>query len=211
MTRILKLFAIALLLCSCGKSEEAKTSQQATEASDADVVYTAEATKTNEDEVKTSKLTIKTDSGDVVYTVETARTDEELERGLMDRDSLPAKHGMIFDLSKHQSQLIAMWMKNTKIPLDMLFIDPEGVIYWVKENAQPMSEQLIIPPATARAVIEINGHDVEKYNIKVGQKVDHALFDEQMPQTEVSAEKENSAQKQETPEEAATKPSADAK
>ena len=149
MTRVLKLFAVILLLCSCSKSEESKTSQ----------------------------LTIKTDDGNVVYTVETAQTDEELEHGLMDRDSLPAKHGMIFDLSKHQSQLVAMWMKNTKIPLDMLFINPDGVIYWVKENAQPMSEQLIIPPAAARAVIEINGNDVEKYNIKVGQKVEHAMFE----------------------------------
>lgn len=148
MTRVLKLFAVILLLCSCSKSEESKTSQ----------------------------LTIKTDDGNVVYTVETAQTDEELEHGLMDRDSLPAKHGMIFDLSKHQSQLVAMWMKNTKIPLDMLFINPDGVIYWVKENAQPMSEQLIVPPAAARAVIEINGNDVEKYNIKVGQKVEHAMF-----------------------------------
>ncbi len=169
MIRVLKLFAVVLLLCSCGKSEEAKTSQ----------------------------LTIKTDDGNVVYTVETAQTDEELEHGLMNRDSLPAKHGMIFDLSRHQSKLIAMWMKNTKIPLDMLFINPDGVIYWVKENAQPMSEQLIVPPAAARAVVEINGSDIGKYNIKVGQKVEHAMFDKKASETAVSAE-ENPAKDSES-------------
>ena len=172
MTRILKLFTVALLLCSCSKSEEAKMSE----------------------------LTIKTDDGNVVYTVETAQTDEELKRGLMDRDSLPAKHGMIFDLSKHQSQLIAMWMKNTKIPLDMLFVNPDGVIYWVKENAQPQSEQLIVPPAAARAVIEINGSDVKKYNIKVGQKIEHVLFDKKESESTASTE-EDSASEQEVAEE----------
>ena len=181
MTRILKLFVVALLLCSCSKSEEAQTSQ----------------------------LTIKTDAGNVVYTVETAQTDDELKHGLMGRDSLPAKHGMIFDLSKHQSQLIAMWMKNTKIPLDMLFINPDGIIYWVKENAQPMSEQLIVPPAAARAVIEINGSDVEKYNIKVGQKVEHAMFDKKASEMSVSTE-ENLPKEPEATEKTEPSSSADA-
>ncbi len=181
MTRVLKLFAVVLLLCSCSKSEE----------------------------VKTSQLTIKTDDGNVVYTVETAQTDEELQKGLMYRESLPTKHGMIFDLSKHQSQLVAMWMKNTKIPLDMLFINPDGVIYWVKENAQPMSEQLIVPPAAARAVIEINGNDVEKYNIKVGQKVEHVMFDKKASEMPVSAES-NPVKEQEAAEKTESSSSADA-
>ena len=69
-----------------------------------------------------------------------------------------------------------MWMKDTKLSLDMLFLTKEGVVYWIKENAQPYSEELIVAPFPAAAVLEINAGDVAKHQIKIGQRVKHPLF-----------------------------------
>lgn len=121
-----------------------------------------------------SDLNILTESGKVSYKVEEARTIPELEKGLMFRDSLDADSGMIFDLS--QVENTAMWMKDTKIPLDMIFIEPDGNIFWIFENAQPESLTLIIPPFPAAAVLEVNAGDVQKHNIKPGDKVEHEFF-----------------------------------
>ena len=98
-------------------------------------------------------LTISTENGDGRYNVEEAQTPEELEKGLMNRDSLAADSGMIFNLADVENQ-VAMWMKDTKIPLDMLFVNSNGRIFFIEENATPMSEELIIAPEPALAVIE---------------------------------------------------------
>lgn len=105
-------------------------------------------------------LTISTENGDVRYNVEEAQTPEELEKGLMNRDSLAADSGMIFNLADVENQ-VAMWMKDTKIPLDMLFVNSNGRIFFIEENATPMSEELIIAPEPALAVIELNAGDVK--------------------------------------------------
>ena len=126
--------------------------------------------------VETSKLMVETDNGDVVYNVETASEIKELETGLMKHSSLPADGGMLFDLSKVPNKVTAMWMKDTKLSLDMLFLTKEGVVYWIKENAQPYSEELIVAPFPAAAVLEINAGDVAKHQIKIGQRVKHPLF-----------------------------------
>ena len=86
-------------------------------------------------------LTISTENGDVRYNVEEAQTPEELEKGLMNRDSLAADSGMIFNLADVENQ-VAMWMKDTKIPLDMLFVNSNGRIFFIEENATPMSEEM---------------------------------------------------------------------
>lgn len=122
----------------------------------------------------TSDLTIVTDDGEVSYTVENAQTNAELEQGLMFRESLAPNAGMIFDLSKAENAV--MWMKNTKIPLDMIFIDQDGTIAWIYENAEPESTNLIISPLPATAVLEVNGGDVQKHNIKIGDIVKHKFL-----------------------------------
>ncbi len=124
---------------------------------------------------ETNNLSISTQNGEVLYTVEEAQTPEELETGLMNRDNLPSDRGMIFDLSLVDNK-IAMWMKDTLIPLDMLFVDADGKIFFIHENATPMSEELIIAPAPAIAVIELNAGDVQKYGIKTGDSVKHRFF-----------------------------------
>ena len=85
-------------------------------------------------------------------------------------------------------------MKNTKIPLDMLFVAPDGSISMIKENAQPMSEDLIISRDPVRAVIELNAGQVRRNQIKVGDKVTHmllnSLLDTKTPGPEAEAEAE---------------------
>ena len=125
---------------------------------------------------ETSKLVIETETGDITYNIEVASTVEALEEGLMNRDSLAADGGMLFDLSIVPNKVTAMWMKDTKISLDMLFLTKEGVVFWVKEKAQPFSEELIISPFPAAAVLELNAGDIEKHKIKIGQRVKHSMF-----------------------------------
>ena len=132
-----------------------------------------------------SDLNILTQDGKITYKVEEARTIPELEKGLMFREKLDADSGMIFDLPKVEHT--AMWMKNTKIPLDMIFIEPDGNIFWIYENAQPESLTLIIQPFPAAAVLEVNAGDVQKHNIKPGDKVEHEFF---APATEEAPAKE---------------------
>lgn len=122
-------------------------------------------------------LIIATEKGDIYYTVEEAQKNEDLEKGLMNREALAEGSGMIFDLSKVDNQ-IAMWMKDTQISLDMLFVNANGKIFFIKENATPMSEELIIAPEPAMAVIELNAGEVQKQGIKVGDSVKHHFFDE---------------------------------
>lgn len=147
MIKFIKLFLVVLLLASCSKKDN--------EAADYNMI-------------------ISTSQGDVTYAVENAQTIDELQKGLMFRDSLAPDTGMIFDLSKVQN--VAMWMKNTKIPLDMIFIDSDGSISWIYENAQPLSEDYIIPPMAPYAVVEINAGDIQKHGIKVGDIVKHKFL-----------------------------------
>ena len=122
-------------------------------------------------------LTIKTQKGDVTYNIEEAQSPQDLEKGLMFRENLAANSGMIFDLS-HVSNQVAMWMKNTKIPLDMLFVNANGKIFFIYENATPMSEELIIAPEPAMFVIELNAGDVKKHGIQVGDFIKHHFLDD---------------------------------
>ena len=105
--------------------------------------------------------------------VENAVSPEELQKGLMNRETLEDKHGMIFNLKGYEH--IGMWMKDTLIPLDMIFVN-DGTVVWIFENAQPNSTEIISSPVPANAVIELNAGDVKKYNIKTGDTVKHAFF-----------------------------------
>ena len=122
----------------------------------------------------TTPLVIKTDNGDIRFMVEVAQTPEELKTGLMNRDTLGFNSGMIFNI--YPVRPTAMWMKNTKIPLDMVFVAPDATVSMVKENAVPMSEELIISRDPVRAVIELNAGQVKRHGIKVGDKVSHMIL-----------------------------------
>ena len=121
-----------------------------------------------------AELTIASASGPHKFTVEVATTPGQMEQGLMFRRSLAADAGMIFDYGV--PSLAAMWMKNTLIPLDMLFVDQHGRIINIHERAVPGSLEPIAAAAPARAVIELNGGTAARLGIKPGDRVIFPIF-----------------------------------
>ncbi|MGQ3675487.1 DUF192 domain-containing protein [Xanthobacter sp. TB0139] len=117
---------------------------------------------------------VVTRKGVVMLEMEVARTDEERTRGLMYRKSLPERHGMMFDFGYDQP--IYMWMKNTYIPLDMLFIRSDGTIARIEEMTTPFSTRTISSGAPARVVIELAGGSSRRLGIAAGDKVAHPVF-----------------------------------
>ena len=87
------------------------------------------------------KLSIMTSDGTVSFSVELALTPEDRASGLMFRRSMAADHGMLFRFER--SRPVMMWMKNTPLPLDMLFIDDAGVVIRIAENTTPYSETIV--------------------------------------------------------------------
>lgn len=120
-------------------------------------------------------LSIQTSAGKMLtFKVEVATTQAEQEHGLMDRSSMPEDHGMLFDFGSVQP--IDMWMKNTLIPLDMLFMDAKGKILGIAARTVPMSEAIIASPGPVLAVLELNGGTAERLGIKAGDLVIHPIF-----------------------------------
>lgn len=117
----------------------------------------------------TETLTIITSSGQHHFEVEVARTDEEQARGLMERRYLPENRGMIFDYAN--AQPVSMWMHNTYISLDMLFIDNEGRVIRIAERTEPMSRKFIPSGGPVRAVVELNAGTASRIGAKVGDKI----------------------------------------
>ncbi|QJU57944.1 DUF192 domain-containing protein [Sphingomonas sp. AP4-R1] len=103
------------------------------------------------------------------FTVEVATTFEQQETGLMYRKTMPADHGMIFPMSPPRPA--TFWMKNTYLPLDLIFIGPDHRIVRIAENAVPLSLDLIDCPEPAAAVLELNGGAVKAQGIAVGDQV----------------------------------------
>ncbi len=127
----------------------------------------------------TAPLTIDTAAGPQHFTVEMALTPQQQEQGLMYRTALPADAGMLFILP--QTQIAIFWMKNTVIPLDMLFITQAGRVADIHERAVPMSEANIESKVPVRAVLELNGGTVARLKIKVGDVVHQAEFKNAAP------------------------------
>ncbi len=119
-------------------------------------------------------LEIVTKNGVRIFSVELARTDEQKATGLMHRRHMPDGQGMLFDFAPEQP--ISMWMKNTYISLDMIFIGSDGRVTRIAENTEPLSERIISSGAPARAVLEVNGGIARKYGIAPGDRVGHSLF-----------------------------------
>ena len=123
---------------------------------------------------KKSSLVIVTASREIKFDVEMATTDAERAHGLMFRKQLGAYEGMLFDFFKEMP--VSFWMKNTLIPLDMVFIAGDGTIKHVHANAVPMSTDTIPSQYPVRAVLEINGGSAALLGIKPGDKVKQAIF-----------------------------------
>ncbi len=122
----------------------------------------------------TAPLTIVTSSGPHSFTVEVATTPAQMEQGLMFRRSLPPDSGMLFDYGA--PSMAMMWMKNTLIPLDMLFVDSTGHIVNIHERAVPGSLATIAAAAPVRAAIELNGGTASRLGIRPGDRVVFQIF-----------------------------------
>jgi hypothetical protein len=119
-------------------------------------------------------LEIVTKSGVQIFTVEMATTEQEKSTGLMYRKELPDGRGMLFDFSPEQP--VTMWMKNTFISLDMIFIRADGRILRIAENTEPQSEKIISSGGLAKGVLEVIAGTARKYGIAPGDRVAHPLF-----------------------------------
>lgn len=108
------------------------------------------------------------------FTVEVAVNDAEREYGLMFRTDMAADHGMLFRFDKVQR--VQMWMQNTVLPLDMLFLDASGKVTHIVEQAVPYSQTIIDSGGPVRYVVELNGGIVQKLNLAVGDKVSSAII-----------------------------------
>jgi uncharacterized membrane protein (UPF0127 family) len=119
-------------------------------------------------------LEIVTKSGVIPFTVEIAQTNEERQKGLMFRRELPDGKGMLFDFSPEQN--VSMWMKNTLISLDMIFIRADGRILRIAENTPTESEKIIPSGGPVRGVLEVIAGTARRYGIEPGDRVAHPLF-----------------------------------
>ncbi|MGO9173068.1 MAG: DUF192 domain-containing protein [Rhodomicrobium sp.] len=122
------------------------------------------------DEVfKHANLKIETQSGPVLLDVEVAGNETQRQHGLMFRRQLPENRGMIF-LFDH-AQEITMWMKNTYIPLDMVFIGDDWRVVHIARDAEPLSTDVISSVYPASRVLEIAGGQAGKLGLKTGDAV----------------------------------------
>ena len=126
-----------------------------------------------------SSVTIDTPHGPVRFAVEIADDDASRMKGLMFRKEMAPDAGMLFEFPDDHFR--SFWMKNTVLPLDMLFIRADGTISSVAENAKPLSEDIITSREPVRAVLEINAGRSAALGIRAGEKVHGAVFAQTSP------------------------------
>lgn len=122
------------------------------------------------------RVSIKGDFGSISFRVEIADDVQERAVGLMNRESLPKLSGMLFVYERPQS--LAFWMRNTLIPLDMIFVEPNGRIASIKANAIPLDETAIEGGDGLTHVLEIGGGLAAKFGISVGDILRHPSFNQ---------------------------------
>jgi len=118
---------------------------------------------------KHDELTISGVGGSHKFQIELATDNAQREQGLMYRQTMAPDAGMLFLYDRPQP--VAMWMQNTYIPLDMLFIAADGHIVNIRQRAVPHSQENIASAGPVKAVLELNGGTVSRLDIKVGDKV----------------------------------------
>jgi uncharacterized membrane protein (UPF0127 family) len=132
------------------------------------------APSTQANQAKQQTLTLATDHGFTSLTVEVADTPETRERGLMYRTELPDNRGMLFLWERPTA--VTMWMRNTPLSLDMIFIRPSGVIHRIASNTVPFSEALIPSRGEILGVLEIRAGLARQLGLRPGHKIYHPAF-----------------------------------
>ncbi len=120
------------------------------------------------------RVEIVSKSGVHVFDVEMAVTPQQRSTGLMHRKELPPGRGMLFDFEGEGP--ISMWMKNTYVSLDMIFIRADGRIARIAESTTPLSEQTILSGAPVKAVLEVVAGTAKRLGIAPGDRVAHRIF-----------------------------------
>lgn len=119
-------------------------------------------------------LTLVTASGEHVINVEIAETAEDKTMGLMFRTSLADNAGMLFPYAPPQEA--TMWMRNTYIALDMVFIRADGVVHRIERRTEPFSERIIASQGDVTGVLELKAGSADRLGLKPGDRIRHRLF-----------------------------------
>jgi uncharacterized membrane protein (UPF0127 family) len=119
-------------------------------------------------------LIIEAENGRFEFVVEMAVSPAQRSRGLMFREDLAEDRGMLFDFGRLQRA--SMWMRNTYVPLDMLFIDADGRITQIAVDIQPLSDAVIASREPVRAVLELRAGLTAELGIRPGDRIVHPMF-----------------------------------
>lgn len=157
MRKLYRILSAFLLCCVMGGNLYAADEPQPTQA-------------------RVEDVTIATARGEVRLKLEIARTTAQIERGLMHREHIPERTGMIFLFAKYEP--VDFWMKDTLVPLDILFIDENGTIINIVENTRPESTEHIPSGGPVTGVIEVPGGSARRLRIAKGDKVHYVWFHE---------------------------------
>ncbi len=122
----------------------------------------------------TEPLTILSKTGPKRFEVEVMRDDAGRSRGLMFRRHMAPEHGMLFDFERDEP--VTMWMKNTYLPLDMVFIRPDGTVSRIAADTEPLSTAIIPSGSPVLAVLELNAGTAARLGLEAGDHVQHPLF-----------------------------------
>ncbi|MGQ0527820.1 MAG: DUF192 domain-containing protein [Alphaproteobacteria bacterium] len=158
MIKVIRLWALLVFivgLSACAPGHAAQDSKAAPTAASTVYVQTADGSK-------------------IMFHVELAVTGSEQQKGLMGRESMEDNAGMLFLFESTGRR--SFWMKDTLIPLDMLFLAPDGEIRHIHHMAQPLNESRITAIEPFKGVLEINGGMAAKLGIKEGDHVLHDAF-----------------------------------
>jgi uncharacterized protein len=126
------------------------------------------------DAMRREVLKLITAQGEHVIDVEITESMEEKARGLMFRTQLPDNAGMLFSYDAPQE--ITMWMENTYIPLDMVFIRADGVVHRIEAWTEPFSRKIIASRGNVIACLELAGGAAQRLHLKAGDRIEHPLF-----------------------------------
>lgn len=134
------------------------------------------ATGALDSDCQLDRISIRGEWGQASFTIEVADDPNERAQGLMFRETMPTTHGMLFLFEAPQQ--VGFWMKNTLLPLDMLFIRPDGSVSRIHENAIPHDTTLIDGGPGVSAVLEINGGLAARFGIGEDSELQHPAFDQ---------------------------------
>ena len=121
-----------------------------------------------------NQIGAETSSGTHKWIIDLASDQPSRSRGLMFVNAMPQNRGMLFRFD--QQEVVAMWMKNTFIPLDMIFMTESGEISYIHRGAVPHSRAIISSRVPARYVLELNAGEAARAGLKAGQKMRHPWF-----------------------------------